>query len=305
MLVSVAMLAALLTFVFGLIALLYGPSGDIGASLVFVIGLALVTTIIQWYIAPALIKWTMPMQELDKNEFAWIHTFVEKTCREHGIKKPKLYIVNDATPNAFAFGRTKNNSNVAIHVGLLQRLSKEEVEAVLGHEIGHIANWDVAVITAASMVPRILYFAVLVFFVPRDSRGGVSITGIIASYVAAILVEMLARLVVMSLSRTRELYADQFGARATGKPLVLANALAKISYAFPHVDTNTYKGMRQFYLADPIASAQVSQNISHEGHWVEKAMQSEKQRGALFRFFSTHPPTFERIENLRALEKQL
>lgn len=305
MLASVAALAAFLTFVFGLIILFYGPSTSIVGGVTWAVGLALIVTLLQWYIAPWLIKITMPMKELDSREYAWIHTFVENTCAKHGIKKPELFIVNDVTPNAFAFGRTKNNSNIAIHYGLLERLNKEEVEAVLSHEIGHIAHWDVAVITTASLVPRILYFLVLTFFAPRDEHGRPTITGIFASYIAAILVELVASLMVRWLSRTRELYADEFGSRTTGKPRHLENALAKIGYAFPAVAMERYKGMRQFYLADPVASAEVSQSISHQGNWIEKAMAEEKQKGVLFRLFSTHPPTYKRIENLRTLEKQL
>jgi heat shock protein HtpX len=161
------------------------------------------------------------------------------------------------------------------------------------------------VITAASLVPRILYFLVLTFFVPRDDHGRPTITGMFASYIAAFVVELIASLMVRWLSRTRELYADEFSAQSTKKPRHMENALAKIGYAFPAVRTEKYEGMRQFYLADPVASAQVSQNISHEGHWIEKAMSEERGKGMLFRLFSTHPPTYKRIENLREMEKNL
>ncbi len=306
MLASVTALTAFMTFVFGLVILFYGPSTSVAGGIAWAVGLAVITTLLQWYIAPWLIKMMTRMTELDERQYDWIHRFVEKTASSNGIKKPKLYLVNDVTPNAFAFGRTKNNSNIAIHLGLLERLNKEEVEAVLAHEVGHVAHWDVAVITAASLVPRILYFLVLTFFVPRDEHGRPSITGIFASYIAAIAVELVASLMVRWLSRTRELYADEFSARTTKKPVHLETALAKIGYAFPAVATERYKGMRQFYLADPVNSAAVSQSISHEGnHWVEKAMVEEKGKGFLFRLFSTHPPTFQRIENLRKLEKQL
>lgn len=309
MLASVAALGAFLTFIFGLVIMYYGPTTSVVGGITWAVGLALITTLLQWYIGPWLIKMMTQMRELDEHQYKWIHEFVEATCKKHGIAKPKLYIVNDVTPNAFAFGRTKNNSNIAIHVGLLERLNKEEVEAVLAHEIGHVCHWDVAVITAASLVPRILYFLVLTFFVPRDDHGRPTITGIVASYIAAFAVELVASLMVRWLSRTREMYADEFSARATHKPRHLETALAKIGYAFPAVNVQKYEGMRQFYLADPVNSAaisqEVSQNISHEGHWIEKAMTEEKGKGMFFRLFSTHPPTYKRIENLRELEKNL
>ncbi len=305
MLFSVAALGAFLTFVMGLILLFYGPRTSVLGGVTWAVGLAVITTFIQWYVGPWLIKITMPMQELDRHHYAWIYEFVGATCKKHGINTPKLFLVNDVTPNAFAFGRTKNNSNIAIHIGLLERLNKEEVEAVLAHEVGHIAHWDVAVITTASLVPRILYFLVLTFFVPRDNNGNPTIVGLIASYAAAILVELIASLMVRWLSRTRELYADEFSAQSTKKPRHLENALAKIGYAFPQVHTEQYKGMRQFYLADPVNAVAASQNISHHGNWVEQAMQQERGKGFLFRVFSTHPPTFQRIENLRQLEKHL
>ncbi len=305
MLASIAALAAFTTLIFGLVILFYGPTTSVVGGVTLAVGLALITTLLQWYIAPWLIKFMTKMRELDEREYSWIHDFVEKTAAANGIKKPKLYIVNDVTPNAFAFGRTKNNANIAIHVGLLERLNKEEVQAVIAHEIGHVAHWDVAVITAASIVPRILYFLVLLFFVPRDDQGRPTLTGIFASYIAAIFVELIASLMVMWLSRTREMYADEFSAFATKKPRHLENALAKIGYAFPAVSTDQYKGMRQFYLADPVNSAVISQEVSHDGNWVQKAMADEKAKGSLFRLFSTHPPTYKRIENLRELEKQL
>ncbi len=308
MLASLAALGAFLTFVFGLVILFYGPSTSVVGGIAWAVGLAVITTLLQWYIAPWLIKMMTRMQELDERQYNWIHSFVEKTAAANGIKKPKLYFVNDVTPNAFAFGRTKNNANIAIHSGLLERLNKEEVEAVLCHEIGHVVHWDVAVITAASLVPRILYFLVLTFFVPRDENGRVTIVGMIASYVAAFAVEMIASLMVMWLSRTREMYADEFSAQSTRQPRHLESALAKIGYAFPAVATTQYKGMRQFYLADPVNSAAISQEIAsspQSGNWVQKAMVEEKAKGSLFRLFSTHPPTFQRIENLRELEKRL
>ncbi len=305
MLFSVAALGAFLTFVMGLVLLFYGPRTSVVGGVALAFFLAFITTIIQWWIGSWLIKLTMPMQELDRHQYNWIYEFVEATCKKHEVKTPKLYLVNDITPNAFAFGRTKNNSNIAIHIGLLQMLNKEEVEAVLAHEIGHVAHWDVVVITAASVVPRLLYFLVLLFFVPRDENGNTTFVGIIASYIAAFAVELIANLMVMWLSRTRELYADEFSALSTKEPKHLEKALAKIGYAFPQVQTEGYKGMRQFYLADPIKSVATSQNISHQENWIENAMGSEKKKGLLFRIFSTHPPTYKRIENLRELESKI
>lgn len=314
--------------IFGIIALLYGPRGSVVGTLTLAVILAAVGTAIQWYLGPILIKWTTRMREIAPTEYSWIHEFVEKTCRKEGIKKPKLYLVSDGTPNAFAFGRTPNDSNIAIHMGLLNLLNKQEVEAVLAHEIGHVKHWDVAVITLASMIPQIIYYAIVMFFTPRDEHGNVSIVGWILTIIGAQVTAFVANLLVMFLSRTRESYADAFSAVSTGQPGHLRTALAKIAYGFPALNsTSEYSTRRAFYIADPV----VGSNMAHKLHSgdlakelekseaerranpihvdtqkeINAAMEWEKRQGGFLELFSTHPMAYKRIDALYELEKDI
>src|SRR3989344_6018393 len=173
--ITLTLLFGFMFEIFAVVALIYGPRGSLIGVLLTAVLLAAVGTVIQWFLGPVLIKWTTRMRELEPGEYGWIHDFVAKTAKQANIPKPKLYLVADGTPNAFAFGRTPKDSNIAIHTGLLQVLNKQEVEAVLAHEVGHVKHWDVAVITMASMVPLIVYYTIVLFgsmFVRgRDNRG--------------------------------------------------------------------------------------------------------------------------------------
>ena len=251
-----------------------------------------------------------------------------ETAKQANIPKPKLYLVADGTPNAFAFGRTPKDSNIAIHTGLLQVLNKQEVEAVLAHEVGHVKHWDVAVITMASMIPQIIYYTIIMLFTPRDENGNVSIVGWILTIIGAQIVALISNLLVMYLSRTRELYADHFSAHLTKQPGHLRTALAKIAYGFPVLNnTEEYQMKRAFYIADPIAGSNTARAL-HSGELAEelrksehirrqepihidsqkeidKAIEWEKRQGAVMEIFSTHPRAYKRIERLYEIEKEL
>jgi heat shock protein HtpX len=308
MILTMALLFGVLAAIFGLI--LWYVGADVGAPTGFglIILFVAVITFLQWYFAPSIIKAIMKMKELPREEFSWVYEFVERTARQTGIPTPKLWVVYDGTPNAFAFGRTKSSSGIALHTGLLQTLNKEEVESVLAHEIGHIKHSDVAIVTLASMVPLLVYYAIIFLASSRsseDRRGG-SMAVVLGAFVA----QFLSSLIVMYLSRTREYYADAFSAVVTRKPSNLRTALAKISYRFPALGdkAQNYQSLRAFYIADPIGSSEMSARMEKELNFSQKnikeAMEAEKKRGAL-EFFSTHPLTYKRLAALYDVEKDL
>ena len=315
---TLTLLFGFMIAIFGAVALIYGPRGSLIGTLIFAVGLAAVGTLIQWVIGPMLIKWTTRMREIEPGEYEWIQRFVDATAKHAGIKTPKLYIVADGTPNAFAFGRTPNDSNIAIHTGLLQILNQHEVEAVLAHEVGHVKHWDVAVITLASMIPQIIYYTIVMLFTPRDENGNVSIMGWILTVIGAQLVAFISNLLVMYLSRTRELYADHYSAEVTKHPGHLRTALAKIAYGFPALnDTSNYSAKRAFYIADPISSSELAKELqqseqeraAHPIHIntqkeIDHAITWEKKQGAIMEIFSTHPRAYKRIKALNQIEKE-
>ncbi|MBI5229219.1 M48 family metalloprotease [Candidatus Micrarchaeota archaeon] len=308
MLLTMTLLFGTLAAIFGAIIWLFGSGMSVGMGLLTAVVFSAVVTCLQWYFAPTLIKWMTRMKEASPEEQSWLYETVERLAQKAGIPKPRVYIVMDPTPNAFAFGRTKSNSNIAVHTGLLEVASKDEAEAVLAHEIGHIKHWDVAVMTLASMVPLLVYYLVLFFGSSRndENRGG----SMILVWLGAMVAQFLSSLIVLHLSRTREYYADAFSAVLTGKPHALRSALAKISYGFPAVSREKYQGLRAFYIADPINSSALSESLRKDlgggisSRKVQDAMDFERRRGFL-ETFSTHPLTFKRIEALNEVEKDL
>ena len=313
MALTMALLFGTLAAVFGVILWLAGPQVSLGTGLAMAVAFSVVMTGLQWYFGPSIIRFTSRMRELPASEYPWLHEIVERHAKRAGIRTPKLYLVADGTPNAYAFGRTKNDSNVAVHSGLLTMLSKEEVEGVVAHEIGHIRHWDVAVITLASMVPMLIYYAII--FAGSTLLGGKNrergAGSTIAVWVGAYAAQFLSFLIVMHLSRTREFYADAFSAASTGKPALLRSALAKIAYGFPqNVPLDAYRDKRAFYIADPVEGVETAHAINRreavgaDRKEMEYAMEWEKKRG-LFEFFSTHPLTYKRLDALKQAEADI
>jgi heat shock protein HtpX len=320
MAVTLALLFGTLAAVLGLILWYAGPSLGLGAGLVTVVAFTLILTFVQWYAAPWLIKTFTRMRPLAEGDYPWLHSMVAELSQKAGIPKPSLYLVHDGTPNAFAFGRTKKSSNIAVHTGLLNVLSRDEVRAVLAHEVAHVRHWDVAVITLASVVPMLLYYLVILFgsqaMGPRERRSGFAV---LAVWLGAYLAQFASMLLVRYLSRARESYADAFSAVVTN-PRDMRTALAKISYGFPRgVDASAYKATRAFYIADPVTGSELANELARserqrlqEGPAVsaaelDRAMEWERTSGAakFMELLGTHPLTYKRLDNLKALEADI
>jgi heat shock protein HtpX len=297
----------------------------------FLVGLAVAFTLIQFALAPFIIRAFTNMHELDPKEFKWIYEMADDIAKKAGIKrKPKLYIVNDGTPNAFAFGWGKNHAFIALHTGLLELLNKDEIKSVLAHEMGHVKHRDMVVITIASMIPVIVYYLIVAagsIIARRDDENNGLAT--IFVFIGAYIAQFFTYLIVLYLSRTREFYADAFGAAATN-PRDMRTALAKIAYGFPAISNKRkkkYEKTRAFYIADPIAASdeqekrdrELSKDLDRSGKkreaegthidsakHLEEAMQWEREAGAahILNIFSTHPLTYKRIDNLHEFEKQ-
>ncbi|HME87190.1 MAG TPA: zinc metalloprotease HtpX [Candidatus Nanoarchaeia archaeon] len=312
MFVTMILLLGTLTGIFGVLLYFFASDVSLGIGLTIAIFFAVVMTLIQWAIAPWLIKISTNMREISRKDNAELYGTVEELAKKAKIPMPKVYLVYDGTPNAFAFARTPSSGHIAVHSGLLQRLTKDEVKAVLAHEIGHIKHWDSTMITVASMVPLLVYYVIILFAGRRDNDK--SAGNFMLVWVAAMFAQFLSSLIVMYLSRTREHYADAFSAVATGKPSLLQSALGKIAYGFPVVNTDVYASKRAFYIADPqMAVSEARARHKGNDHYqidhaeVKNAIHWEKTNPiSRFReFFSTHPLTYKRIDALAELEHDI
>lgn len=292
----------LVTLIVALVLNATGVSGS--GSVFFWLLVSLFMLAVQWYFGPAIIKLATGAKELKREQAPELFEIVQKLTSKARLPMPKLYLVNSASPNAFAFGRTQSDSNIAVHSGLLASLSKEEVEGVLAHEIGHINNRDVAVMTVASVIPVALYYGVLIFGRDREGRGS------ILTFVGAFAAQLLGQLMVMWLSRQREYYADEFSARLTGNPAGLMSALAKISYGSAMPKSGGSGSMvKALYFAEPSGQkmnvAEIARAInSGNDTALAEAIEKEKKGGAL-EILMTHPLTAKRLENLLRVKREI
>jgi heat shock protein HtpX len=221
-----------------------------------------------------------------REEFFDLYTVVENLSITAGLPLPKIYVINDPAPNAFATGRDKNHAVVAVTTGLLSMMTKTELEGVIAHELSHIGNRDMLVSTVAvvlvgfiSIVSDMLIRMTFFGGSRDDERQGNGLFMIIG-IVLSILAPILATLIQLAISRKREYLADASGALLTRYPEGLASALEKIgSYGKPMIQQST--AIAHLYIANPFGSGAMGKKIGN--------------------LFSTHPPVQERIKILRSM----
>ena len=184
---------------------------------------------LQYLVSPSIIEWLMAIV-WDRDGIhlpAANREFVERLCRERGIRVPRIGVIYSGTPNAFSFGHTPADARVVITKGLLDVLTPEEVNAVLAHEIGHVEHWDFAVMAIAALAPLLLN-QIYAFTRNQDSARPVAYSAY-GCY-------LLSRFIVLLLNRTREYMADCYAAHVTGDPAVLCSALVKIACGLVRAD---------------------------------------------------------------------
>jgi len=176
-------------------------------------------------------------REIKENEEPYLHSLVAQLAQNAGIPKPKIYIINSSTPNAFATGRNPDNAVVAPTTGILQLLDENELKGVISHELTHIKNRDILVATIAATIAGAITFLArmlqyMAFFgsMDRDDRRSGNIFELTAILLFAILAPIAALIIQLAISRSREYLADEGGAKISGNPLYLANALRKLAY---------------------------------------------------------------------------
>lgn len=225
----------------------------------------------------------------DENQYRELHRVVENLAITAGLPKPRVYIISDPAPNAFAAGRDKNHAVIAVTTGLLGTMDRSELEGVLAHELSHIGNRDILVMTVA--VVLVGFISILAdmamrmsFFGggrDRDSKANPII--LIAVIIAMILAPIAAQLIQLAISRRREFLADASGALLTRYPDGLASALAKIgSYSAPMQRAST--ATAHLFISNPFGA----QGRRGAAQWLQK-------------LFSTHPPVSERVAALQGM----
>ncbi|MEO0091132.1 MAG: M48 family metalloprotease [candidate division WOR-3 bacterium] len=227
-------------------------------------------------------------QPASLDEYYQLHNVVEECSIAAGIPKPKVYIINDPMPNAFATGRNPQNASVAVTTGLLSMMNREELQGVIAHEISHIRNYDILIMTIAAIIGGLIIlfrdiFLRSMFFMPRsrdrERRGGVGGLLIILGIALAIVAPILVLLIRAAISREREYLADASGAYLLRYPDGLASALAKIGNYHGKLRTAS-DATAHLFIANPFGADRVS--ISN--------------------LFATHPPLEKRIQRLKQLQ---
>lgn len=203
---------------------------------------------------------------------------VQRLCRRMGIPEPKLWVIPERAPNAFATGRNPRHSSVAVTAGLLELMDDDEVAGVIAHELAHIQNRDILISSIAATIAAAITFAARMFVFFGGSRHqDDDAPNPLASLAMLLLAPIAALLIQMAISRTREFAADATAARAMGSGRPLANALRKLEAWSKRIPMDVNPAMSHMFIIKPLSGE------------------------SLMRLFSTHPPTAERIARLERM----
>jgi heat shock protein HtpX len=245
----------------------------------------------QWYFSDRIVLWSTGTKIVSKEEYPTLHQLIENLAHKANLPKPKVGIMTSEIPNAFATGKGPKSSVVVVSSGILKILDRDELEGVLSHELSHIRNKDITIITLASLFSTIAWYLMQSSMFStmwggsgygggRQQQGG----NVFVILIVAGIVWFLSFLIIRAISRYREFAADRSGAYLTGKPMNLSRALMKISGEVKTASTPELKkieGMNAFFIIPAISGETIA------------------------RFFSTHPPVTERVKRLMRIEQDL
>lgn len=311
---TLAVLIGLSTLFFAVILSLIGT-----ANIALLIGFVVVFNIFQWLFAPYIIDAVYGAKEMPREKYSRIYNMVERLCDRIRIPTPKLMISRIPIPNAFAYGSPFTGSRVALTRGLLETLDEEEVEAVVGHELGHIKHRDMQVMMFASVLPAIFYYIGYSMMLSgwyggysgrRDrDQGGAMLIGL-----GALAIYWILSLFVLGLSRLREYYADRLSAETVD------DGARKLSEALAKIATYTGKIKRRYgsigsigsfkalFIEDPdkaeVDAELLSRGILHDEALVRKILKRKVTlMDRIAEIFSTHPNIVKRLKALQELRR--
>jgi heat shock protein HtpX len=263
----------------------------LGVGYLFVIVIAAALLFSQYYFSDKIAMFSMKAHEVTPTQEPKLHEIVDRLCLLANMEKPRVGVAEVDMPNAFATGRSPKHAVICATRGLMNRLSDEELEAVLAHELSHVAHRDVAVMTIASgvgmlagLVSRMAMWSTMLSGGGRNKNGQNIVLLEMITWIVSLVIYVIAYLLTMALSRYRELSADRSGAILIGKPSVLASALVHITGdigRIPRTDLRKAESMNAFFFAPALSG------------------------GGAASLFSTHPSLEKRLDQLNKLEREL
>lgn len=256
-------------------------AGYQGMVLAFI--LALVINFGSYWFSDKIVLSMYKAKEVDLNKFPVLYRIINRLTQRAGLPKPKVYIINSSSPNAFATGRNPANAAIAVTEGILNLLSEDELEGVIAHELAHIKDRDILISSiAATLAGVIMMIASMARWMAlfggfggddNNNRGG----NVFGFLLMAILAPLAATLIQLAISRSREYLADEMGAYFAGRSTGLADALEKLTYASKRIPLPANTTTSHLFIVNPLSG------------------------GFLKSIFSTHPPIEKRIKRLRKL----
>ncbi len=265
----------------------FGESTDLGyGGLAIAIIISVIMALFGYFSSDKVALWTTGARPITKEQNAYVYRMVENLCITAGLPQPKIYIIEDSTINAFATGRDPKHASIAVTTGAINKLENEELEGVLAHELSHIKNYDIRLMTLVIVCVGIVallsnwFFRIRFLGGRRSSRQGgqVQLVFMVIGLLLLIFSPLIAQLIKLAISRKREFLADASGALLTRYPDGLANALEKIKQYNHQPMLKANNATAHLFISNPFG---------------------DKMKKGMAKLFSTHPPINERIAALR------
>ena len=261
------------------------------------LGIALVVNFFSYWSSDKLALKMAHAHEVSQEDERELHQIVDDQTYRAGIPKPRVYLINNDSPNAFATGRNPKHAAIAVTTGIRRIVNREELGAVIAHELAHVGNRDTLIMTmVATIAMAIAWIAFIAQFAMwfggfggrgRGGAGGYgAIVGIVGLLIVIIVLPIVATVVRLAISRAREYQADSTGARTSGDPFALASALEKLESGTQHSPMKVNEATAHLYIVNPL-NTDPSTQAAHGG--------------GFSRLFSTHPPITERVRRLREM----
>ncbi|WP_320172010.1 zinc metalloprotease HtpX [Maridesulfovibrio sp.] len=269
------LLAALTAIILFLGSMMGGRTG-----LVIAFAFAIFMNVGSYWYSDKIVLSMYRARQLSASDAPMVHSMVQELAANAGIPAPRLYVIEQDSPNAFATGRNPENAVVAVTSGIMRILTPEELRGVIAHEIGHITNRDILIQSVAAvlagaimMIANMMQWAAIFGFGNDDEEG----SNPIAAIALAIVAPIAASLIQMAISRSREFLADSTGARISHDPKALASALYKLDATVRNLPMDANPATENMFIVNPFSG------------------------GNMANWFSTHPTTEERISRLMAM----